>query len=151
MIKLLPTSDVQTISFIPRSYGMVEYVEELIDSLQSRSDNTENVLGTKSILSKIRGCGISLVVIEDGTRKTQTIDNITISRSGNFLTMSVEITIMTAENTYSLELKDGDDLLYRDKIYCTSQTSTTQSHTLNSSKYNQFIGNDSGTQKYIIV
>jgi hypothetical protein len=151
MIKLLPTSDAQTISFIPRSYGMVEYIEVLIDSLQSRSDKTENVLGTKNILSKIRGCGISLVVVEDGTRKTQTINNISISRSGNFLTMSVAITIMTAENTYSLELKDGDNLLYRDKIYCTTQTSTTVSHTLNSGKYNQFVGNDSGTQKYIII
>lgn len=119
MIKLLPTSDSQTISFIPRNYVVAS--------------------------------NISLVVVEDGTRKTQTINNITTSKSGNFITMSVAITIMTDENTYSFEVKQSNTLLYRDKIYCTSQTSTTESHTLNSGKYDEFTGSDSSTQKYIIL
>jgi hypothetical protein len=111
MIKLLPTTDAQTISFIPRSYVVAS--------------------------------NISLVVVEDGTRKTHI--------SGNFITMSVAIDILTAENTYSIEVKQGSTLLYRDKIYCTSQTSNTVPHTLNSNKYNEFVGTDSSTQKYILV
>lgn len=119
MIKLLPTTNAQTISFIPRSYVVA-------------SD-------------------ISLVVVEDGTRKTQTINNLSTSISGNFINMSISIDILTAENTYSIEVKQGSTLLYRDKIYCTSQTSNTVPHTLNSNKYNEFVGTDSSTQKYIII
>lgn len=119
MIKLLPTTDAQTINFIPRSYVVA-------------SD-------------------ISLVVVEDGTRKTQTINNITTSISGDFISMSVSIDILTEESLYSIEVKQGSTLLYRDKIYCTSQTSNTVSHTLNSNKYNEFVGTDSSTQKYILV
>ena len=65
--------------------------------------------------------------------------------------MSIFIDILTAENTYSIEVKQGSTLLYRDKIYCTSQTSNTVPHTLNSNKYNEFVGTDSSTQKYILV
>ena len=119
MIKLLPTTDSQTISFIPRSYVVAS--------------------------------NISLVVVEDGTRKTQTINDLSTSISGNFINMSISIDILTAENTYSIEVKQGSTLLYRDKIYCTSQTSNTVPHTLNSNKYNEFVGTDSSTQKYILV
>ena len=93
---------------------------------------------------------ITLVVVEDGTRKTQTLSNLTSSRQGNFLRLSCAFTILTAENIYSIEVKQGSTLLYRDKLYCTSQTSTTTPHTLNSGKYNEFDG-DNNTQKYIIV
>jgi len=119
MIKLLPTSNAQTINFIPREY--------------------------------IADSNISLVIIEDGTRKAQTINDVTTSRNKNFLTMSVAITILTVENSYHFEVKQGATLLYRDKIYCTSQTSKTVSHTLNNPKYTTFVGSDSASQKYIIV
>ena len=119
MIKLLPTSNAQTINFIPREY--------------------------------IAASNISLVVIEDGTRKAQTINNITTSKNKNFLTMSVAITILTVENSYHFEVKQGDTLLYRDKIYCTSQISKTVSHTLNTNEYTEVVGNDSVIPKYIVV
>jgi len=93
---------------------------------------------------------ISLVVTEDGTRKTQTISSVPYAVSGNFLRLQCTFTILTNENLYSIEVKQGNNLLYRDKLYCTSQTSTTTPHTLNSGKYNEFDG-DNNTQKYIIV
>ena len=93
---------------------------------------------------------ITLVVVEDGTRKTQTLSNLTSSRQGNFLRLSCAFTILTAENIYSIEVKQGSTLLYRDKLYCTSQTSTTAPHTLNANKYDEFDG-DTDTQKYIII
>jgi len=119
MIKLLPTSNAQTINFIPREY--------------------------------IVASNISLVIIEDGTRKTQTINNITTSINKNFLTMSVPITILKVESSYHFEVKQGSVLLYRDKIYCTSQTSNNVSHTLNTNKYTEVVGDDSTAPKYIVV
>jgi len=119
MIKLLPISSIQTISFIPRRYV-------------SASD-------------------IEVVIIEDGTRKSQTLSNQTTTVLGNFLQVSLSINILTAESSYFFEVKKGDELLYRDKIYCTSQTSSTVSHTLNTDKYNEFVGSDSESQKYIVI
>ena len=121
MIRLSPTTNAQTISIIPRAYTVA-------------SD-------------------LSMVIVEDGTRKTQTINDITssLSSNGNFLEMSVAFSILTAENSYSYELKQGSTLLYRGKAYCTSQTDNTTSHTLNSNKYNEYTGTDTNDQKYIII
>lgn len=121
MIRLSPTTNAQTISIIPRAYTVA-------------SD-------------------LSMVIIEDGTRKTQTINDITssLSTNGNFLQMSIAFTILTAENSYSFELKQGSTLLFRGKAYCTSQTDNTTDHTLNSNKYNQYADPDEVAQKYIIL
>ena len=121
MIRLSPTASSQSISIIPRVYTVA-------------SD-------------------LSMVIVEDGTRKTQTINDITssLSSNGNFLQMSIEFSILTAENSYSFELKQGNTLLYRGKAYCTSQTDNTTDHTLNSNKYNQYVGTDTDDQKYIII
>ena len=151
MIKLLPVSSEQTISFIPRNYNATNTIKSLLNSLKSRSDNYENESETIKYLSKIRSCGISIVIVEDGTRKTQVIEDISLSSFGNFITTKVSINILSAESTYNFEIKDNGVLLYRDKIYCTPQISTNVSHTLNQSKYTEFIGNDSSTQKYVII
>ena len=121
MIRLSPTTNAQTISIIPRAYTVA-------------SD-------------------LSMVIKEDGTKKTQTINDITssLSTNGNFLQMSIAFTILTAENSYSFELKQGSTLLFRGKAYCTSQTDNTTDHTLNSNKYNQYADPDEVAQKYIIL
>lgn len=151
MIKLLPTTSEQTISFIPRDYTVDNEVTSLLSILKARSSNFENEVGSTTILQKISGSAISMVIVEDGTRNTQTISNVPLALSGNFINATVSITILTAENTYSFEIKNDGVLLYRDKIYCTSQTSTTVSHTLNTDKYTEVVGNDSTVPKYIVV
>lgn len=121
MIRLSPTTNSQSISIIPRAYTVA--------------------------------ANLSMVIVEDGTRKTQTINNITssLSSNGNFLQMSIAFTILTSESSYSFELKQGTTLLYRGKAYCTSQTDNTTDHTLNSNKYNEYVGTDTDDQKYIIL
>ena len=151
MIKLLPTTSEQTISFIPRDYTVDNEVTSLLSILKARSSNFQNEVGSTEILQTISGSAISMVIVEDGTRNTQTISNVPLALSGNFINATVSITILTAENTYSFEIKNDGVLLYRDKIYCTSQTSTTVSHTLNTDKYTEVVGNDSTVPKYIVV
>tara|TARA_X000000368_G_C23052170_1_gene721972 strand:+ start:493 stop:858 length:366 start_codon:yes stop_codon:yes gene_type:complete len=121
MIRLSPTTNAQSVSIIPRAYTVA--------------------------------ANLSMVIVQDGTRETQTINNITssLSTNGNFLQMSIAFSILTAETSYSFELKQGATLLYRGKAYCTSQTDNTTDHTLNSNKYNQYVGTDTDDQKYIIL
>ena len=56
----------------------------------------------------------------------------------------------TCRKSYSIEVKQGTTLLYRDKVYCTSKTDTTISHTLNTSEYNNY-DSDAAGQQYIII
>jgi hypothetical protein len=93
---------------------------------------------------------LELSIREDGTRKKETLEALTSTINGNFLDIECTFSILSEESSYSIEIKQGDTLLYRDKVYCTSKTDTTISHTLNTDEYNQ---HDSETeeQQYIII
>lgn len=118
MIRLLPNTDPQTLSIIPREY--------------------------------IEASDLELVIKEDGTKKNETLSDLTSVVNGNFLDIECTFSILTDENSYSIELKQAEVLLYRDKIYCTSQTDDTVSHTLNQGDYQQF-DSETEEQQYIII
>ena len=118
MIRLLPSTDSQTLSIIPREYTEASDLE--------------------------------LVIKEDGTRKTETLEALTSTINGNFLDIDCTFSILSEDSAYSIEIKQGDILLYRDKVYCTSKTDTTLSHTLNTDQYNNYDSETEG-QQYIII
>jgi len=121
MTTLLPNTNAQTISIIPRSYVVA-------------SD-------------------LTLAIKQDGTRKNETLTSLTsaLSSNGNFLDISCTFSILAEDGNYSFEIKQGSTLLYRGKAYATSQVDYTGSHTLNSGKYDQYVGDDTDEQKYIII
>ena len=111
MIRLLPTSNSQTINIVPRDYS-------------SPSGNyiviTEDGTGKSEEIGPING---------------------SLSANGNFVVLSFASTILKAEQTYSLVFKDSEGgLLFRDKAYCSSQTNDEAVHTLNTDLYEQFQG-----------
>ena len=118
MIRLLPNTNAQTLSIIPRQYTVA-------------SD-------------------LQLVIKEDGTEKKETLSSLTSVLSGNFLNIDCTFSILSEDSSYSIEVKQGTTLLYRDKVYCTSKTDTTISHTLNTSEYNNY-DSDAAGQQYIII
>tara|TARA_B100001250_G_scaffold354820_1_gene328905 strand:- start:2701 stop:3066 length:366 start_codon:yes stop_codon:yes gene_type:complete len=121
MTTLLPNTNAQIISIIPRSYVVA-------------SD-------------------LTLKIIEDGTKKNQSLTGLTsaLSSNGNFLNISCTFSILAEDGNYSFEIKQGTTLLYRGKAYATSQVDYTTSHTLNSGKYNEYVGGDTNEQKYIVI
>jgi len=120
MTTLLPNTNAQTISIIPRSY--------------------------------IVASNLTLKIVEDGTKKNQTLSNITsaLSSNGNFLNMSCTFSILAEDGNYSFEIKQGSTLIYRGKAYATSQVNYTTSHTLNQSKYDEF-DSETTEQQYIVI
>tara|TARA_R100001463_G_scaffold20385_2_gene49703 strand:+ start:13840 stop:14196 length:357 start_codon:yes stop_codon:yes gene_type:complete len=118
MIRLLPNTNSQTLSIIPR-----EYTEA--------SD-------------------LTLKIVEDGTKKTETLTSLTSVLNGNFLDIDCVFSILSDDSSYSIEVKQGSKLLYRDKIYCTSKTDTTISHTLNTSEYENYDA-ETQDQQYMII
>jgi len=103
MIRLLPNTDPQTISIIPRRYIVAD--------------------------------DISIAIIEDGTRRKQAVYDLTSELNGSFLDIDCAFNILSEETTYSMEVRQGEILLYRGKIYCTSQVDETIPHTLNLNEY----------------
>ena len=99
MIRLLPNTNSQTLSIIPRAYT-------------AASD-------------------LTLKIVEDGTKKNETLTSLTSTVNGNFLDIPCTFSILSDDSVYSIEVKQGSTLLYRDKVYVTSKTDTTVSHTLN--------------------
>jgi len=118
MIRLLPNTDSQTISIIPREY--------------------------------IEASDLELVIREDGTEKTESLEALTSVVNGNFLDIDCTFSILSEDSSYSIEVKQGETLLYRDKVYCTSKIDTTISHTLNTDEYNNY-DSDAAGQQYIII
>jgi hypothetical protein len=124
MIRLLPNTALQTIAVIPREFPTVATAF----------------------------ANISLTIIEDGTNKSETITDIeaTIPDSNsNFVYMDITFSILSEENAYYLEFTKNGSLFYRDKAYVSSQTDDEIVHTLNTNKYDNYVG--SGDDEYIVL
>lgn len=93
---------------------------------------------------------LTLKIVEDGTKKNETLTGLSSSIDFNFLSIPCTFSILAEDSTYAIEIKQGTTLLYRDKVYATAKTDTTISHTLNTSKYNNF-DSEATEQQYIII
>ena len=92
---------------------------------------------------------LTLKIVEDGT-KNETLTSLTSTVNGNFLDIPCTFSILAEDSTYSIEVKQGSTLLYRDKVYATAKTDTTISHTLNTSQYNNYDA-ETEEQQYMII
>lgn len=100
--------------------------------------------------SYVEASDLSLIITEDGTGKTETLTNLTSTISGNYISIPCTFSILSESSVYSMEIKQGSDLLFRDKVYVTAQTNKKQKHTLNTNKYTEHSAAPTG-QKYITV
>ena len=124
MIRLLPSTEAQTIAVIPREFPT----------------------------AAVSFTNISLTITEDGTNKTETISDIEATipdENSNFVFMDIEFSILSEENAYYLEFTRNGSLFYRDKAYVTSQTNDEVVHTLNTNKYEKYVG--TGDDEYIVL
>lgn len=92
---------------------------------------------------------LQLVITQDGTKKSQTLTGLTSTIVGNYIQTSITSNILTEGKLYAIELTQGSTLLFRDKIYCTSQTDKDVAHTLNTDQYDQHQAYPTG-QQYIM-
>lgn len=98
----------------------------------------------------VEASDLQLVLTKDGTRESETLTDITSTIDGNYLSIAVTSAILTEGSTYFFELTQGDTLLYRDKVYCTTQTDKDVKHTLNTNEYEQHATMPTG-QQYITL
>ena len=72
------------------------------------------------------------MVITNETTGTSTTYAITASKSSYYLTFSKAVTLEEGV-FYSLTVKNGSDIVYKDRIFCTNQTVSTYS--INNNEY----------------
>jgi hypothetical protein len=124
MIRLLPSTDAQTIAVIPREFPTAD----------------------------VSFTDVSLTITEDGTNKSETITDIEATvpdSNSNFVYMDIAFSILSEESAYYLEFTRGGSLFYRDKAYVTSQIDDEVVHTINTDKYDQYVGE--GESEYIVL
>ena len=123
MIRLLPDTEAQIIAVVPREFPTAEV---------SFDD-------------------VTLVITEDGTSISETIENIVAEVSddnSNYVYMDIAFSILREGYGYYLEFTKGGELWFRDKAYATAQIDKTVKHTLNTDEYEEY---SSTTSDYIIL
>jgi len=90
-----------------------------------------------------------LTITQDGTSKSEVLSDLVSVINGNYIDIEIASTILTEGELYFMELKRGDELLYRDKAFCTAQTNKAVKHTLNTDQYEEYEAYPTG-QQYIM-
>jgi len=118
-----------------------------------------NVLIPSSASQEIRivprdyatGSNFTVIIIEDGSGKKQTITGVTGVLDGNYFKLTVTFTILVLNSTYFLEVQSGDgSVIYKGKAFCTRRTDKRYKASLNTGRYTEHTSN-ALNQKYIIV
>ena len=115
MIRLLPNTDSQIIEVVPREFP-------------TEASNFDDV---------------TLVITEDGTNISETIENIVAEvtdNNSNYVYMDIAFSILREGYGYYLEFTKGGELWFRDKAFATAQVNKTVKHTLNTDEYEEYNG-----------
>ena len=145
MIVLLPTSDIQTISIIPRTVSFY-FASDYRTRVESDNGILESLLCVNSVLEIVDD--LSITITRDGNGDSETITDATVLGNGNFTDIAFSSTILSDGDYYFLELTKAGNLMYRDKVYATSQTDFTVKHKQAQNNYTQYNTIDDNT--YIV-
>ena len=104
-------------------------------SIQPRKDATE--IATVDVFIRLDGEGTS-----------ETINAVSITNNGNFVDLTFSCSILKEGETYTMELTNSGELIYRDKIYATDKTDFTIKHKQAQDNYTEYDSVDDNT--YII-
>jgi hypothetical protein len=144
MLILEPTAGEKTITIAPRS--------EYYNSVEARVLNDGGIFENSNCFSLFSGRNHSITLRRDGDGKEEIITSVYVSGITNFTQIKFSPTILQEDSTYYIEIIDDGKLLYRDKIYVTSQTSSqmlVEKHSIgNNTIYKPFSESDDNT--YII-
>tara|TARA_R110000868_G_scaffold95929_1_gene263728 strand:+ start:185 stop:646 length:462 start_codon:yes stop_codon:yes gene_type:complete len=148
MKHLLPTTDIQTIKIIPRVYSTSvtinlrdDSTNDVVSVILPTSEIKGNYLELSSIFTLKEGRFYDLKVYEIKGSYKEFKENV-IALGGTFENNTCLLTFLEAEglvNTTDL------DIIYRDKIFCTAQStnqSANESYSVNKDEYKPKSGNN---------
>ena len=110
---------------------------------------------TLKIIPRSYASTVSMILRDDSTNTSTTYSSISTSTDKNYLVISQALSPVLVEGRfYDMTVKEGTSVIYKDKIFCTSQTinqSNNDYYTVNSGEYTIPTGDDKHDNDYIIV
>lgn len=133
---MLPNTSEQTISILPRTDDFY-----LIDDIQQRvsldGGSLESIECVEDIIALYNE--IDVYIRQDGSKLEESITDVYAEQNVNYLDLTFASTILEEGETYFIQVTSSDNqLIYRGKIYATSQTDYTTKHTIANSNYTQY-------------
>ena len=105
---------------------------------------------TLKIIPRSYASSVSMILRDDSTNTSTTYSSISTSTDKNYLVVSQALSPVLVEGRfYDLTIKEGSNVIYKDKVFCTDQTIS--SYTVNSSEYTVPTGNDVLDNDYIVI
>ena len=75
----------------------------------------------------------------------------TASTDGNYMTFTIAFGTLTEGDFYTLEIKDGTVVIYKDRVFCTDQTINQVNNDYYSVNDGEYTSEDSFDNDYIII
>lgn len=91
---------------------------------------------------------VTATVRKDGYGQEEVITDLVVTTESYYSTIDVSLEFLVEGETYYIEIANDGNLLYRDKIYATSQTDYKVKHKQSQNNYEQYNELDDNT--YII-
>ena len=105
---------------------------------------------TLKVIPRSYASSVSMILRDDSTNTSTTYSSISTSTDKNYLVVSQALSPVLVEGRfYDLTIKEGSNVIYKDKVFCTDQTIS--SYTVNSSEYTVPTGNDVFDNDYIVI
>jgi hypothetical protein len=105
---------------------------------------------TLKVIPRSYASSVSMILRDDSTNTLTTYSSISTSTDKNYLVVSQALSPVLVEGRfYDLTLKEGSNVIYKDKVFCTDQTIS--SYSVNNGEYTVPTGNDVYDNDYIII
>ena len=111
---------------------------------------TSSSAQTLKIIPRSYASSVSMILRDDSTNTSTTYTSISTSTDKNYLVISQAFNPVLVEGRfYDLTVKEGSNIIYKDKIFCTDQTIS--DYSVNSGEYTIPTGDDKFDNDYIII
>ena len=105
---------------------------------------------TIKVIPRNYASSVTMILRDDSTNTSTTYSSVSASTDKNYLVISQALNPVLVEGRfYDMTVKEGSNVIYKDKIFCTNQTIS--SYSVNSGEYTVPTGNDQYDNDYIII
>ncbi len=113
--------------------------------IQTNGNKTFNIIPREFTIGSLT------VTLTSESTNTPIVVNSTSSVNGNYLQFASVFGTLSEGQFYILEVSNGTQVIYKDKVFCTDQTINQSSNDYYSINKNQYTSEDSYDNEYIII
>ena len=104
---------------------------------------------TLKVIPRSYASSVSMILRDDSTN-TSTTYSVSTTTDKNYLVLSQALDPVLVEGRfYDLTIKEGSDVIYKDKVFCTDQA--VASYSVNNNEYTIPTGDDVHDNDYIVI